>query len=141
MYSGLESRGDPIMRPTPQDLAKEYALDLRGRFVGVDGTTIRFSDGSSLSTDDLTVIWCTGFRPEYSFLKVADRDAAFHPTGHAKHVRGVSQALPGLFFVGLRYQHTVASHDIYGVARDARYVARAIKSHLASQPERVQMDA
>lgn len=135
MYSGLETRGDPIMRPTPADLKRSYGVDLRGRFSGCDGREIRFEDGSGLSCEDLTVVWCTGFRPDYGFLVVENRDEAFHPTGHPKHERGVSEAVPGLFFVGLRYQDTVASHDIYGVARDAEYVAGAMRRHLDALQE------
>lgn len=133
MYSGLETRGDPITRPTPADLKRMYGLELHGRFRGFESRTILFEDDSRLSCDDLTVIWCTGFRPDYSFVAVKDRDAVFHPTGHPRHLRGVSSGLPGLYFVGLRYQHTVASHDIYGVARDAEFVADHIAAHNASR--------
>jgi putative flavoprotein involved in K+ transport len=135
MYSGLEVRGDPIMRPTPRDLKRKYGLDLRGRLSGFDGQVIQFADGSSLSCDDLTVIWCTGFQPDYEFLILDDRNKAFLPSGHPIHQRGISDAVPGLFFVGLRYQDTVASHDIYGVARDAEFVANAICRHLEPQRE------
>lgn len=135
LYSNLEGRGDPIMRPTPDDLQRQFDLDLRGRFAGVEDGTIRFADGTGLPTDDLTVIWCTGFQPDYRFLEIGNRETAFHPSGHPKHIRGISDALPGLCFVGLRYQHTVASHDIYGVADDARFVAEAIRRQLNTRDE------
>lgn len=141
LYSNLEGRGDPIMRPTPDDLQRQFDLDLRGRFAGVEAGTIRFADGTGLPTDDLTVIWCTGFQPDYRFLEIGNREIAFHPSGHPKHIRGISDALPGLYFVGLRYQHTVASHDIYGVAEDARFVAEAIRQQLNTRNERTALDA
>lgn len=130
LYSNLEGKGDPIMRPTPRDLSREFGLALHGRFDGVRECMIGFADGSAVPTDDLTVVWCTGFRPEYGFVEVPDKDAAFLPSGHPRHFRGVSEAVVGLYFVGLRYQHTVASHDIYGVAGDAEYVANAIARQL-----------
>ena len=130
LYSNLEGKGDPIMRPTPRDLSREFGLALHGRFEGMDEGTIRFADGSALPTDDLTVVWCTGFRPDYRFVEVPDRDAAVQPAGHPRHFRGISDAVEGLYFVGLRYQHTVASHDICGVADDAEYVADAIGRQL-----------
>ena len=123
MYSGLETKGDPIVRPTPRDLAREYAVQLHGRFVGVDGSLLHFADGQTLATDDLTVIWCTGFRGDYSLIETNNRDAAFDKAGYPLHARGVVDGAPGLYFVGLRYQYTVASHDIYGVGKDARHVA------------------
>jgi cation diffusion facilitator CzcD-associated flavoprotein CzcO/SAM-dependent methyltransferase len=131
MYSGLETRGDPIMRPTTRGLHKKYGARIHGRFAAADDAFVRFSDGTALPLDDLSIIWCTGFRPNYEFVDLPDRDAAFHPTGHPKHVRGVVDAAPGLYFVGLRYQHTVASHDIYGVAKDAEFVADRIEERLS----------
>lgn len=130
MYSGLESSGDPIMRPTPADLSRNHGIDVRGRFTGAKDGQLTFEDGSRLDTNDLTVIWCTGFRPDYRFVRVQDQRAAFHPSGHPKHIRGVSEGAQGLYFVGLRYQHTVASHDIYGVAQDAEFVAQRIQEQL-----------
>ncbi len=130
MYSGLETKGDPIMRPTPTDLSREHAVDLRGRFTGTEGGLLTFDDGSRLDTIDLTVVWCTGFEPEYGFVRVQDQKAVFHTSGHPKHVRGVSQGAHGLYYVGLRYQHTVASHDIYGVAQDAEFVAQKIRDQV-----------
>ena len=50
--------------------------------------------------------------------------------GSPVHLRGVANAAHGLFFVGLRHQHTVASHDIYGVAKDAEFVADRIRDRL-----------
>jgi putative flavoprotein involved in K+ transport len=130
LYSNLEGKGDPIMRPTPRDLSRKFGLALHGRFEGVAEGMIRFADGSALPTDDLTVVWCTGFRPDYRFVEVPDSKSAFLASGHPRHSRGVSDAAEGLYFVGLRYQHTVASHDIYGVAGDAEYVAKAIARQL-----------
>lgn len=126
MYAGLETHGDPIMRPTPEDLQVSHGAEVHGRFVEFSEGRIRFADGDSLAADDLTILWCSGFRPDYTLVDLPDRSAAFHPSGHPKHQRGVVPTAPGLFFVGLRYQHTVASHDIYGVGRDAEYVATKI---------------
>jgi len=130
MYSGLETRGDPIMRPSPKDFARLYGVKLYGKFIGADGSLLHFSDGKALETDDLSIVWCTGFRGDYSFVDTANRDAVFDESGYPKHVRGVVGAAPGLYFVGLRYQHTVASHDIYGVGKDAKYVASHISRRL-----------
>ena len=130
LYSGFETRGDPILPPTPRHLARKHGMVLHGRLTGVaragTGRSIRFDDGSAMATSDLTVIWCTGFTGDYSFIEPADRAAAFDERGHPRHVRGIVDGAPGLTFVGLRYQHISGSHDIYGVGRDAEYVARHI---------------
>jgi len=131
IYSGLETRGDPIMRPTPGDLRDLHGnVELHGRFAGADDRAVHFEDGTSLPLDDLTIIWCTGFRPDYDFVDFPGRDGAFDASGYPRHVRGTVDTAPGLYFVGLRHQFTVASHDIYGVAKDAEFTAARIKGHL-----------
>lgn len=136
LYSGLETKGDPIMRPAPRDLARLHGVDLYGRFAGVQDGRIVFEDGRSISTEDLTVVWCTGFRGDYEFIEVLDRSLVFDPSGSPRHSRGVVTSAPGLYFVGLRYQHTVASHDLYGVGADAEHVAADIGRKLAaSRPD------
>jgi putative flavoprotein involved in K+ transport len=126
MYASLGSRGDPITRPDPRDMAAKHGVLLHGRLTGVDGDTLRFADGSALATRDLTILWCTGSRTDYSFIEARSADAFMRGSGAPNHVRGVVDAAPGLYFVGLRYQYTVASHDIYGVGTDAKFVAEHI---------------
>lgn len=136
MYSGLETRGDPVMRPAPADMARLYGVRLYGKFAGVEGSALRFADGQTLGLDDLTIVWCTGFRGDYAFIEPLDRATAFSDSGYPRHVRGVVAGASGLYFVGLRYQHTVASHDIYGVGRDAQYVADRMWRELSSLSDR-----
>ncbi len=133
MYANLETKGDPIMRPTPKDLAQRYGVQLYGKLIGADGSLLCFSDGQTLRTGDLTILWCTGFRGDYAFIETNNREAVFDESGYPIHVRGVVNGAPGLYFVGLRYQYTVASHDIYGVGKDAKYVADNISSRLSAQ--------
>jgi putative flavoprotein involved in K+ transport len=128
IFSNFEDRGDPIMRPAPRDLSKMYGVRLYPKFEGVEGSALRFTDGQSLRADDLTIIWCTGFKGDYSLL--AETDGVIDNGGSPVHSRGVATAAPGLFFVGLRYQHTIASHDIYGVAKDAEFVADRIRERV-----------
>jgi putative flavoprotein involved in K+ transport len=126
MYSGLENRGDPIMRPSPRDLSRRYGVRLHGKLREVEAGRLGFVGGNSLSLDDLAIIWCTGYQADYRWIRLERREAAFDSRGYPMHDRGCVAGAPGLFFVGLRYQHTVASHDFYGVGRDARYVASRI---------------
>ncbi|MBI1184845.1 SidA/IucD/PvdA family monooxygenase, partial [bacterium] len=68
MYSNLETKGDPIMRPAPNDLSKLYGVHIYDRFTEAQGSLLHFADGQTLETDDLTIIWCTGFHGDYSFI-------------------------------------------------------------------------
>ena len=76
--------------------------------------------------DYLTRGWCTGFRATYDVLDVYLQEGILDHEGRPIHRRGVAVGQPGLYFVGLRFQHTFVSQDIYGVGQDAAYVAEHI---------------
>jgi putative flavoprotein involved in K+ transport len=65
-----------------------------------------------------TVLWTTGYTPDYGWLDLPVLDEA----GLPRHVRGVS-AVPGLTFLGLLWQLDNASASLAGVASDAAYLA------------------
>ena len=83
------------------------------------GRTVRFADGSSLDVE--VVIWATGYRSDYSWIQIPGvaRD------GTAIHRRGVTD-VPGLYFVGLPWQHTRGSALLGFVDGDAAYLAGRI---------------
>jgi putative flavoprotein involved in K+ transport len=72
--------------------------------------------------DPQAIVWCTGFAPEYSWI---DRPV-FGADGFPRHVRGVVPDAPGLFFLGLRFQHRMSSSLIGGVGDDAEFIARQV---------------
>lgn len=65
-----------------------------------------------------TILWATGFRFDYSWLKVN----AFDDKGEPYHKRGIS-AESGIYFLGLPNLVNRASSFIYGVWHDAKYIA------------------
>jgi putative flavoprotein involved in K+ transport len=67
------------------------------------------------------IVWCTGFAPDYSWIDLPF--PVLDATGHPRHARGVSLDAPGLYFVGLRFQHRLTSSLIGGVGADAAFVA------------------
>ncbi len=76
-----------------------------------------------------TIIWATGFRFDYGWLKADALDASGRPV----HQRGVSP-VPGLYFVGLPWQSRRGSSFIWGVWHDAKFIADQIaiqKSYMA----------
>jgi putative flavoprotein involved in K+ transport len=65
------------------------------------------------------IVWCTGFAPDYSWIELP----IFRPDGYPHHQRGVVSSAPGLYFLGLRFQHRLSSSLIGGVGEDAAFVA------------------
>ncbi len=72
-----------------------------------------------------TIVWATGFRPDYSWLKLPVLDRA----GRLCHSGGVVTDAPGLYALGLPLLRTRASTYIYGAAADTR----ALSEHLVAQ--------
>lgn len=68
------------------------------------------------------VIWCTGFDSDYGWVQLP----AFDGTGAPRHRRGVALDVPGVYFVGLRFQYRLSSSLLGGVGADASYVAEQI---------------
>jgi putative flavoprotein involved in K+ transport len=66
-----------------------------------------------------TVIWATGYHPEFGWIPDLPCDSAGWPV----HERGVVTAIPGLYLLGLPFQYALTSGLIGGVGRDARYLA------------------
>lgn len=124
--------GDPAMAPSPQKLAQQYNIHLTGRVTHISSKHIHTADTQKISQQDLTIIWCTGYRANYNFLKVKNPSRVFK-NNCPIHKRGVSTGAPNLYFVGLRYQHTLGSHLLHGVKKDAQYIARKI----AKQPHTI----
>jgi len=73
-----------------------------------------------------SVIWCFGFRPDFSFIQVPVFDAR----GYPRYQRGVTESL-GLYFIGLPWLHTWGSGRFAGVAADAQYLCDQIAVVLA----------
>lgn len=65
-----------------------------------------------------TVLWTSGYAPEYGWLDLPILDEF----GLPRNVRGNSE-VPGLTFIGLLWQHNNASANLAGVAVDAEYLA------------------
>jgi putative flavoprotein involved in K+ transport len=87
--------------------------------------TLSTPDSVHLRRSGITsVIWATGHRRTYPWLHVPVLDSA----GEIRQYRGVTP-VPGLYVLGQRFQHFRSSNFIYGVGRDAAFVA----DHLVSR--------
>jgi len=68
------------------------------------------------------VVWCTGFAPDYRWIGLP----VLGDDGYPRHRRGVATDAPGLYFLGLRFQHRVTSSLIGGVGEDAAFIAEQV---------------
>jgi putative flavoprotein involved in K+ transport len=72
-----------------------------------------------------SIVWATGFRPDYSWLHIPVID----DKGHLRHDGGVVDA-PGLYAVGLPLLRRRKSSFIYGAEDDARELVDHLAGHL-----------
>lgn len=68
------------------------------------------------------MIWATGFRPDYRWIKLP----IFDESGRPQHERGVVNQAPGLYFLGLHFQTRLTSSLLGGVGEDAQYIVGRI---------------
>jgi putative flavoprotein involved in K+ transport len=114
------AKGAPLIRVKSQDLAAA-GVERVPKTVSVrDGLPI-LEDGRIL--DVANVIWCTGFRQDFSWIDVPVFDEDSEPMHH----RGIASE-QGLYFVGLDFLHSFRSENVGGVGADARYIAKHIDS-------------
>ena len=78
-----------------------------------------------------SIIWATGFRPDYSWLNVPVVDRK----GHLRHEGGVVDA-PGTHAIGLPVLRRRKSTFIHGAEDDARDVTDHLARHLAGKAAR-----
>jgi putative flavoprotein involved in K+ transport len=92
----------------------------RPRLVDAEGRTVRFADHSLLE-DVGVVVWATGYRSDYAWIHIP----GVVREGHVVHRRGVTE-VPGLYFLGLSWQHTRGSALLGFVNDDAAFLADRI---------------
>jgi putative flavoprotein involved in K+ transport len=110
---------DTLIGSSPRALRRQDGVQLHKRAIDAAGSTVRFADGTQL--DVASVVWATGFGVDHSFIDVPVFDA----DGRLVHRRGVT-ASPGLYFLGLSWQHTRGSALLGWVKDDAEFIAQQI---------------
>lgn len=104
---GPHRQVDPTRVPTPP--CTEIELEARG--IG-------------------TILWATGYRPDYAWLDVPVLDR----TGRIRHDGGVVTDAPGMYVVGLSVLRRRGSSFISGADRDSADLADHLAHHLAARP-------
>jgi putative flavoprotein involved in K+ transport len=112
------THGAPFLRVKRADLAEAGVERVTDRVTGVrDGLPVL---GHDRPVDVTNVIWCTGFRQDFSWidLPVTGED------GWPVEQRGVVASTPGLYFTGLCFQSSFRSMLVGGAGADAEHVVR-----------------
>lgn len=125
MAPKVRAHGGPLLRVRRSDLDRAGVRRFTARTVGVDHGRPRLADGTTL--DVANVIWCTGFRPDYSWIELP----IVGEDGWPQQARGVVDGAPGLYFLGLPFLYAFASMLVVGAARDAEHVVEHVARRAA----------
>lgn len=119
-------QGAPLIRLKPKTLLRAGIVRVP-RTDGVRAGRPRLADGRTL--DVKAVVWATGFRPRFDWIRLP----VFDGDGHPVHERGVVPGAPGLYFVGLHFQSALTSALLGGVGTDARFVVERIRERARAE--------
>src|SRR5262245_4182512 len=92
-------------------------LDVAFRPAGLNGLNL-LREGIS------TIIWATGYGLDYGWIQAPLLDEL----GYPRNQRGVA-AVPGLYFLGLLWQHSQASASLVGPGLDGPYLVATMNRH------------
>ena len=124
----LQSRSDVVIGSSSRRL-RRAGVGFRPRLVDASGSTVRFADDTSLDVG--AVVWATGYRSDYTWMEIP----GVLVDGSVVHDRGVSE-IPGLYFLGMPWQHTRGSALLGFVDSDAAHVSGiAGEHHRAALPD------
>ena len=119
MRPEVRKGGGPLLRVRLRDLDRAGVERHDAKTVGVTDGRPMLADGTVL--DVASVIWATGYRPDYSFVAAPIIGADGWPV----EVRGVSPTVPGLYFLGVPFQYAFSLDARRGRRPDARLRRRA----------------
>jgi putative flavoprotein involved in K+ transport len=102
--------------------------DVRPMFRAFSREGVVWADGVEEAVD--AVVFATGFQPNLDYLHTL---GALDPQRLPRQRRGISSAVPGLYYLGLSYQRTYASATLRGVGPDAQFVVSHLAQYLVQQ--------
>jgi putative flavoprotein involved in K+ transport len=120
---------ETLIGSSPRAARRRHGIHLHGRTVDAPGREVVFADGGRLAPS--AVIWATGFALDHRFVHAP----VFDDEGRLVHRRGATAA-PGLYFLGLPWQHTRGSALLGWVKADAEFIAAQIAAHSSGGPAR-----
>ena len=107
---GIEAEVDAVERFEPTAVAKRPRL------------------AAELGRDIKSIVWATGYRPDFSWLDLP----VFDRRGELRHEGGIVDA-PGLYVLGLPFLRRRQSSFIHGAESDVRELAAHLFEHLDLQ--------
>ena len=118
--------GGPLLRIRERRPGRGRRRAQRRQVVGVTDGKPTLADGTVL--DVATVVWSTGFRPDFRWVEVPGfvGDDGW-PVGSAAS----SRRRPGLYFLGVPFTYGFTSMLVAGAGRDAGYVVDRIAERSA----------
>jgi putative flavoprotein involved in K+ transport len=117
--SKMLHKAPPLVRVKPKDLVAA-GVERVPRVVGAQDGRPVLEDGHVVDVSN--VVWCTGFRPGFSWIDLPILGDRQEPD----HEGGIVASQPGLYFVGLHFLYSMTSETINGVPRDAKRIAEHI---------------
>ena len=123
----VRAHGGPLIRVKAKHLEAAGVEHAEAKTIGVRHGLPVLEDGRVVEAAN--VIWCTGFRLDFSWIDLP----IVGDDGYPLEDRGIVSSAPGLYFVGLPFQYSFASMLIGGVGRDAAYVAKHIASRTSAR--------
>ncbi|MDQ0677599.1 putative flavoprotein involved in K+ transport [Arthrobacter pascens] len=125
--AAVKAHAAPLIRTKSKDLAAA-GVRFVPRVAGAENGLPVLADGTRLEVSN--VIWCTGFKDDFSWIDPALLDDG----GLPRQERGVALDSPGLFFLGQEFMYAAVSATLPGSCRDARYLAGRIPVPVSLEP-------
>jgi putative flavoprotein involved in K+ transport len=116
----MRARGDLVIGTSDKAL-RRTGVRLQDRVVSTAPEGVGFADGTVVQAG--TVIWATGFRNDYSWIRIPGVVVGVG----VRHERGATD-VPGLYFLGLPWQHSRGSALLGFIEQDAAWLAERINS-------------
>ena len=121
MRAGARRGGDASIGLTQHDL-RQAGITRVGRLDEERGGLPLCGD---VVLEPRVVVWCTGFESDYDWIHLP----VFDEEGRPRQERGIAIDLPGLYFLGLHFQHRLSSSLLGGVGADAAFIAEQVARH------------
>lgn len=121
---------------TFDDWAKTSSLEVSDPTERFDPTRIPTTPclGFDLVEEGIgTVVWATGYRPDYSWLDVAVIDRK----GRIRHDGGIVDGAPGMYVIGLNMLRSRRSSFISGAQGDSEEISNHLEGYLAELHQRL----
>jgi putative flavoprotein involved in K+ transport len=129
LMNGRLFAGDPLIGMAPRALERPDLLRVGRALSAQDGLPLLEGDG--VARDIRAIVWCTGFRPDFGWIELP----VLGMGGQPLHRRGIATGIPGLAFVGMRFQYRMGSALLGGVGEDAAYVVGEITAYVRGMRE------